>query len=108
MKRLFTVLAMLTVLMAGFMSVCAADEDCAPKAAHSFSASHDHVTVSKTPAKEITQDHCGTFCHVASHTILQTLTDTHSVQTLGQGRIASSESALTLGLYTVLDQPPRA
>lgn len=108
MKRLLTFSAVLVILMAGFMSVCAADENCNPEAIHTASHSDSDVHASKAASTDAGQDHCGMVCHVASHTLLQTAPAALSAVTLGQNRIVSTDDTIRLGLYTVLDQPPRA
>ncbi len=108
MKRLGTLTAVLVILMAGFMSVCAADENCNLEATHTSAHGATDLQVSKVPANETTQDHCGMVCHVASHTILPNMAKAFSSTDLGQGRILSTDDTIRLGLYTVLDQPPRA
>ncbi|TKW61375.1 MAG: hypothetical protein DI628_01755 [Blastochloris viridis] len=108
MKRLLTFSAVLVVLMAGFMSVCAADENCSPEAIHTASHADAERVDSQTASHDVQKDHCGMVCHVASHTLLQTAPAALSSISIGEGRIVSTDDAIRLGLYTVLDQPPRA
>lgn len=106
MKRVCTLLAMFAILMAGFMSVCVADENCALEAAHI--ADHSEAQTSHSSTQQTAQDHCGLLCHVAPHNIPLTMAKLPVFAVLSQGCIMSTDSTISLGLYTVLDQPPRA
>ena len=108
MKRLGTLTAALVILMAGFMSVCVADENCLTEAVTPAAHRCHELLESKAPVNEAQQDHCGMLCHTAPFSLPQVAVSLPRATTLTQDRALSIDDAITLGLYTVLDQPPRA
>ncbi len=106
-KRIGTTLAILVIFMAGFMSVCAADDNCIHEASHTSTDGMTDVHASPAPSKNPAQGHCGMLCHVAPYNIPQAIV-THVTSSPAEGRIPNTDTTISLGLYTVLDQPPRA
>lgn len=107
MKRLGTLTAALVILMAGFMSVCFADENCLTETASPAHGCHE-LLESKAPVKEAQQDHCGMLCHTTAFHLPQVTGSAPRTVVLTQDRVQSTDDVIRLGLYTVLDQPPRA
>ncbi len=108
MKRIGALTAALVILMAGFMSVCVADENCLSEVVTPAAHGCHELLESKAPVKEAQQDHCGIFCHTAAFSLPQVAGSLYCAITLTQDRPLSIDDTITLGLYTVLDQPPRA
>ncbi|RYD50614.1 MAG: hypothetical protein EOP52_13645 [Sphingobacteriales bacterium] len=108
MQRIGTLTALLVILMAGFMSVCAADENCATEATHVSMHKASDIHASSASTQDTKQEHCGMLCHVAPHNLPQTMANTFKSHHIVQDRITSTDDTISLSHYTVLDQPPRA
>ncbi len=108
MKRASTMLALVAILMAGFMSVCAADENCAPQAMHTSTHDAPHLHASKAPAKDILKDHCGMLCHVAPYNLPQAQGTPLAATSHNQGRIQGTQATARTNIHTVPEHPPRA
>lgn len=107
MKRICTLFAMVAILMAGFTSVCTADADCASDQPLTSAHGCPDLIPSKAPSQEVQKDHCGMLCHTAAFNIPQVTAKATGLVVTAQERIQSTDDTISLGLYTVLDQPPR-
>lgn len=71
---------------------------------HNSIDAHD----SQSHSQDTAQHQCGIHCHIAPHNLPQTVASAFNSPCLSQGRIPSTDDNISLSLYTVLDQPPRA
>ena len=108
MKRANAMLTMIVILMAGFMSVCTADQNCASAVVHASLHTVADSHASKVPVQQTQQDHCGMHCHITVFSLPQAVSSGPRTAILTQDRAQNTDNTISLGLYTVLDQPPRA
>lgn len=108
MKRFSTLAVALVILMAGFMSVCMADDNCITEPTHTSTHGAEDLHASNTTTKNTNHDHCGMLCHIAPYSIPQVTPNTLASSIVPEGRITSTDTTLSLGINTVPDQPPRA